>query len=112
MCFVICILERRAHPLFPKFQKDDISVDVKSDAAVDFERTIASKRLKKLITDMPDVTPELEEESDGAEALGGSNEDPDIPREENRDLLNVVSTPGGVVGKNQLWTLGATRIHE
>ena len=54
-----------------KFQKEDISVPEKSDKAVEIERVIASDRLKRLLADESDVSPELDQESDGEEALGG-----------------------------------------
>ena len=42
---------------------------------------IASNRLKTLLADEPDVIPELDLESDAEEALGGDDEDPDVPEE-------------------------------
>ena len=64
-----------------KFQKEDISVPEKSDEAVEIERVIAPNRFKRLIADEPDVIPELNQESDAEEDLGGNDEDPDVPEE-------------------------------
>ena len=63
------------------FQKDDISAPEKSDQAVEIERVTASNRLKRLLADESDVIPELGQESDGEEASGGNDEDPDVPEE-------------------------------
>ena len=64
-----------------KFDKTDVPIGEKSDKVFEIERRLASKRLRQLIADNPDVIPELDEGSDGEENPGHSDEDPDVPRE-------------------------------
>ena len=64
-----------------KIQKEDTSVPEKSDQVIEIERMVASNRFKRLPADEPDAIPEPDQESDGEEAFGGDDEDPDVPQE-------------------------------
>ena len=62
-----------------KVQAADVSEPERSEEVLKVDRELGSKRLQEVIEENPDAIIMLEEDSDGEDALGGSDEDPDIP---------------------------------